>query len=811
MRKLLLIILLFISYFVYAQTDSLHKQVIANRKTGLIKIDGDISDKEWLNATKLDRFVEWRPSYGIIEQDKNKTEISFLYDDQAIYVAGYCHEQNDSISKELVGRDVVGVNDFVGIIFDTYNDKINGFGYYVTPLGEQYDAKYSSDGEIGSWNSVYKSEARIVSDGWTFEMRIPYSAIRFPVKDIQSWGINITRRRSKSGKQLMWNPVDPNKGGTFLSQFGVLNNLQNIKPPLRLSFSPFFSSYASFSQDNVNHQNDVTKTVNGGMDLKYGISQSYTLDMTLLPDFGQVPSDNKVLNLTPFEVRYPDNRPFFTEGVELFSKGGFFYTKRIGDIPYYRSPVTLNNNETLSGVKDNTKLINAFKISGRNENGWGLGFFNAVTGGENATITDTVTGSERIVQTDPLTNYNIFVVDKALKHNSSISFINLSTLRAGSDYDANLSSLMWDVYDKKNKWEFFGKYAESQLYGANNGGNIYGHLHTIGIGKVSGNFNFNYWQEGADDKYNQNDLGIFNNNNYFDNGLWIGYKWLKPKWYNNIYYNLNLYYSRRYIPGDYQNFTMNTNINGQLKNLWNVGIAADYGASQNDYYESRIQGMVFKRPVSYGTGFWLGTNSSKKYAISLNYYYHHISSIAGDGHDISLYQQMRFNNKFTISLSDNYYPRIHYQGFAYLDTLGNSFFGQRNINTVENILNLKYNFNNKMGLSLKVRHYWSSVNYNQYYKLLGTGYLSSPVVSSVNADDNVNFFNIDMLYTWEFAPGSFVYINWKNAATKEDQLVKDGYNNNFNNTFRVPDLQNNTISLRIVYYLDYLSLKKTKK
>jgi len=130
---------------------------------------------------------------------------------------------------------------------------------------------------------------------------------------------------------------------------------------------------------------------------------------------------------------------------------------------------------------------------------------------------------------------------------------------------------------------------------------------------------------------------------------------------------------------------------------------------------------------------------------------------------------------------------------------------------VENILNLKYNFNNKMGLSLKVRHYWSSVNYNQYYKLLGTGYLSSPVVSSVNADDNVNFFNIDMLYTWEFAPGSFVYINWKNAATKEDQLVKDGYNNNFNNTFRVPDLQNNTISLRIVYYLDYLSLKKTKK
>ena len=209
MRKLLLIFCTLLSFIVNAQTDSLHKQINASRKTGNIKIDGDISDKEWLNATRIDHFIEWRPSFGAVELDKNRTEISILYDDQAIYIAGYCHEEKDSISKELVGRDVVGVNDFAGIIFDTYNDKINGFGYYVTPLGEQFDAKYSSDGEISSWNSVYQSEAKIVSDGWTFEMKIPYSAIRFPIKDIQSWGINVTRRRSKSGKQLMWNPVDP--------------------------------------------------------------------------------------------------------------------------------------------------------------------------------------------------------------------------------------------------------------------------------------------------------------------------------------------------------------------------------------------------------------------------------------------------------------------------------------------------------------------------------------------------------------------------------------------------------------------------
>ena len=192
MRKNLLLPFIFVASTVFAQKDSINKKVNAIRKNATIKIDGDISDKEWLNAAKLDSFVEWRPSFGNVEAFKNRTEIYLLYDDQAIYIAGYCHESKDSISKELVGRDVVVVNDFVGVIFDTYNDKINGFGYYVTPLGEQLDAKYCSDGEISSWNSVYQSEAKIVNDGWTFEMKIPYSAIRFPVKDIQHWGINLT-------------------------------------------------------------------------------------------------------------------------------------------------------------------------------------------------------------------------------------------------------------------------------------------------------------------------------------------------------------------------------------------------------------------------------------------------------------------------------------------------------------------------------------------------------------------------------------------------------------------------------------------
>ena len=287
-----------------AQKEKIVKQIPAVRTSQKIVIDGDLSDEAWQSAPIAKQMVEWRPSYGRIESDQNRTEIRILYDNSAIYISGFCHEANkDSISTELVGRDRVGVNDFVGVMFDTYHDKINGFGYYVTPLGEQYDAKYSSNGEDGSLNSVYESQAKIVEGGWVFEMKIPYSAIRFSSTNKQDWGINITRRRSKSGQQFMWNPTDPTVGGNFFAQFGLWTGVENIKPPVRLSLSPYFSTYLNHYPYNDPTIKNTATSVNGGMDVKYGINQSFTLDMTLIPDFGQVQSDNKVLNLTPFEVK----------------------------------------------------------------------------------------------------------------------------------------------------------------------------------------------------------------------------------------------------------------------------------------------------------------------------------------------------------------------------------------------------------------------------------------------------------------------------------------------------------------------------
>ena len=223
-----------------AQTTT--RNLPAQRTTKHVTIDGKLDDPAWQDAAKANEFTEFRPSIGKKEQPSVRTETFLMYSDEGIYFGGTCYEQTpDSIARELVGRDGFGMNDYIGLIFDTYSDKLNGFEYFVTPLGEQWDAKMTSNqdsdngGEDFSWNAVWKSAVVIHDKGWSFEVFLPYSAIRFSKDKLQNWGLNITRRRQKTGQQYTWNPIDPNKNG-FLTQEGIWTGITDIKPPLRLLF-----------------------------------------------------------------------------------------------------------------------------------------------------------------------------------------------------------------------------------------------------------------------------------------------------------------------------------------------------------------------------------------------------------------------------------------------------------------------------------------------------------------------------------------------------------------------------------------------
>ncbi len=809
MKSCFLIAIIFLSS-INSFCQTIHRKLPAVRTTAKIIVDGDISDSAWKNAPLATEFVEYQPNIGKKEAYANRTEVRILYDNNAIYVAGFCHESSrDSISTELVGRDVIASNDFVGVLFDTYHDEINGFGYYVTPLGEQYDAKYSSNGEDGSWNSVYYSEAKIVDSGWTFEMRIPYSAIRFGNKSPQDWGINITRKRNKSGQQFMWNPIDPKINGLFI-QAGLWTNIENVKPPVRLSLSPYFSAYANHYPYNQPEKKNWSSLLNGGMDVKYGINQSFTLDMTLIPDFGQVQSDNQVLNLTPFEVKYNEYRTFFTEGTELFSKGNLFYSRRIGGTPLHYDDVEskLNANETLINNPSQTKLINAAKVSGRTSSGLGIGVFNAITSPTYAIAEDN-NKVQRKIETSPLTNYNIVVLDQALKHNSSISFINTNVWRSGPDYDANVSAFLFDLYDKNVNYNFFGKVSVSQLMGYKpDKGTLNGYSHNVSFGKMKGNFTWSVTQSIADQNYQQNDMGYFTNNNYLNYNSWLGYKLLKPRsFYNNLYFNINSEYDSRFKPNTFQKVFVNANINGQLKNLWYAGVQFNINSRENDFYEPRIAGKVFKRPYYIKPGFWINTNSAKKYSLGLQADYTRMPEYKANGLNVTFNEQFRFNNKLTIGNTSTFEFKNRDIGFATAEN-DSSIFGLRKRNTVENIFNIKYNFTNKMGLTFRARHYWSRVKYNELFNLENDGSLKNTPAISDNPNYNVNYFNIDMVYTWQFAQGSFINLVWKDAASTFDNHIQEQYFKNFRNTWSEP--QANSFSVRVIYYLDYLSLKRKR-
>jgi Domain of unknown function (DUF5916) len=805
--------------------------ITAQKTAQNIKIDGIIDEPSWKAASLLNNLTEFRPTPFKAEHPDSKSEIYIMYNDLGIYVAGHCYESTiDSVTRELIGRDGFGNNDFFGLILDTYNDKINGFEYFVTPLGEQMDAKATSNGEDFSWNAVWESASKIHDKGWDFEMFIPFSAIRFGKDKVQKWGLQITRRRIKTGQQYAWATVNPQING-FLTQEGFWEGLTDIKPPIRLQLSPYISFYnTTFSKVAPGEKKSVNQ-VNGGLDLKYGINQAFTLDMTLIPDFGQVQTDNRVLNLGPFEQKYNEQRPFFTEGLELFNKGGLFYSRRIGKNPFQASwdYQNVNNNEEIFKDPQETKVINATKVSGRMQNGLAVGVLNAVTNTQYATIRNLDNNENRKTANYPLTNYNMIVLDKTFKYNSSVSFVNTNVLRNGSQYDANVSMGLFDLNDKTNTWNIGGKAGISQLIGkeSKNSKHTIGYIQSLYFGKTSGRFNFNIWSDLADANYSQNDMGYATNNNFFDNGFYTGYNINKPKgWYNQIGMNINGSISHLVSALDplkqnkhlFQSVFIATNLYGQAKNLWWFNANINQRFTENDYYEARSYGRVFKRAGRTSIYMGTSTNNAKKYSANFSIWVANGYQFKNTfNHELNLGQKYRFNQRFSLEHSITYSKNKDQAGFGKkiesdVATENFIYFTRRDRETIENNFGVKYSFTNKMWLNVNVRYYWSGVNAKEILLLKTNGQLESITNTGIHASDlnqNYNAFALNMVYTWQIANGSFLTLVWKDEAEDfvRGQFIND-YSKNIDRTFSNNNI--NSLSARLIYFIDYASLRKNK-
>lgn len=790
-----------------SSSEPIRKSVSIQKTSFSPDIDGLADDSTWQNILPLTDFRQYQPVYEA--STSFRTEVKITYDDYAIYVFAHLSDPSpDSILRQLGVRDEEYLNaDMFSIGFDTYNNQLDAYYFTVTASGVQLDSRESDE----TYDAVWDSEVKITNDGWVAEIKIPYSALRFARKPSQTWGMQITRtiRRFRETDQWSLEVLDADND---LPYWGTLEGLKNLEPPVRLSATPYLLLQAEHYPVETSG-NDISTAVGGGMDLKYGLSESYTVDMSLLPDFSQVQSDNKIKNLTAFETVYDEQRPFFKEAVDLFMKGDIFYSRRIGKTPalFYEAEESLAENEHLVKNPVQQKLLNATKISGRNRKGFAVGLLNAVTANTYAVAQDNE-GNKRQILTDPLTNYNLLVFDQALKNNSDVYISNTNVIRDNYFRDANVTAAGLTLNNKSNTYQIHASGGMSQVYnGESSTGsqvtNTKGYKYTLGIEKTKGNFQWSVYRSGMDDKFDANDMGLTIFNNYNSNVASISYNFYKPFWkLREMMNTLSLSNQNNFTTHKVEKARLQYNSFLTTLNYLFIWFNAGHLLTETyDYYEPRTAGMYYLQSKSTWSNIGFSSDYRKPVAIdgSISGYYSSRDESKGFSTEIS--PILRLNNHFTFKCSSYFERNINDFGFA-AKTGDLVIFGSREIKTVINSLNSKYLFKNNVSLSLIARHYYSRGAYNGYFELLNNGRLNPLPGYEGNHNFNFNAFTVDMVFSWIFSPGSSFNLVWKNEITSETDVVSGGYLTNLNDNFNEPQLNN--ISLKVLYYIDYQRLKR---
>ena len=804
MKKNLLYILLLISSIALAQKKTLQTKFTTDK----ITIDGKFDEEVWKTAEISKDFVSFEPENGTPIPENKKTEVKVVYNNNAIYIAATLYDDEpNKILKEFALRDNFGTADFFGVFINGFNDGQQDFRFIVTAANTQNDCQASeSNGEDYSWDAVWESQTKITNFGWVVEMKIPYATLRFSPSNKQVWGLNFMREVRRDRQKYTWNFID-RKFGTFIQQAGILTGIENIKTPTRLFLLPYSSYYL-----NADSQNKTKGTIKGGLDVKYGINDAFTLDAVLIPDFGQTAVDQKILNLGPFEQQFNENRPFFTEGTDLFSKGDLFYSRRIGGAP--TGEVDLVKNEEITNSPSSVGLLNATKISGRTKSGLGVGFLNAVTEKTFATITNTSNGNIRQEVIEPLANYNILVLDKRFNQNSSVSFINTNVTRNGNFRDGNVSGLIWDLNTKANTFNISGNYKLSAV-NENQEKIKYGSNGFLEFNKTSGKYRYGFGSDLMTKKYDNNDLGINFQTNYYSLYANGSYRILKANdKFNRLGINVNFYNQFQIETNKPQESNLNARIDIGTKtnNAYGFNINAN-PVNTYDYYEPRVEGRVFIEPKRIGFGGYYSSNYNKKFAYDFNLSLAWANQTARNFFGIGISPRYRFSDKLSLIYSLDFDRRQNAKGYATqidtdLDTAtpNDIILGNRNVFTYSNKITGKYSISSQMNINLALFHYWSYSENKNYLLLSQDGNFSDYLNAVPNQNKDFNNWNIDLSYTWWFTPGSVVSILYRNSSSNFTTEIDRNFSRNFSNLLR-NDALSHTLSVSLRYFIDYNQAK----
>lgn len=823
--------LLFAGYFSIGQVRSIQ----AIKASDAPRIDGSLDEVAWQSVPVAKDFITNTPVYG--RPSAFRTEVRIMYDNSALYIGAYIYDKPANIRKQFTPRDKERQADvdYFSIFIDTYKDRQNAYQFLVTSRNVQSDARVSPSIEAGSgiygdlsWDAVWESKVGFKNDGWVVEMKIPFFSIRFSKNQIQDWGIQFLRFARRENETSFWSPVDPNVNG-FVNQSGDLTGLKNLVPPLRLSFSPYISGgYRGTPQIIEGYKNEWLKS--GGMDVKYGISESFTLDATLIPDFGQVISDNVVNNISPFEIQFRENRPFFTEGTELFNKAETFYSRRIGRIPEkYESLIDDTRSGSLSDFEiiknpSVTRLYNAIKFSGRTRNNLGIGIFNAIGQAERARLRDKSTGSDTTIITEHLANYNVFVLDQALKNRSYITLTNTNVMRDGHARDANVTGLDIVLYDKKNRFGMYLKPRYSKIFDSTGGYD--GFKNSFAIGKVSGKLQYSLSNELETVKYDPNDLGFLVSPNEVENEAEVSYNIYEPtNLFLNQKYEIGVSATYLYKPFEYQKAEITASAFWIFKNFWDLEFRTAIAPWwYNDFFELQTPMDILSTPRQklrrspYYSFFVDGsTDSRKRLFVSWNLGFAEGPLPDDPFYLLQLGMRYRFSDRLSLEVEATRNYDNGQFGYAFMrDPNTNApILARRKYTDVTSLFSGIYNFTPRMNLTFRARHFWNRIANTNLYDVSADGNWT-PRNDLIPSDNNVNYnaFNLDVFYTWDFRLGSRIIIGWKNWMGRDYEYRIDGmqYPKYFGNVEQMAsEPHGNEVTVRFIYFLDYMQFAGKRK
>jgi hypothetical protein len=811
-KYLLVSVLLIIAKNGFSQTSK--KSVTAKFTNEKIIIDGKLNEAIWKNTDIASDFVYLFPENGKDVPKNLDTQVKVLYDNTAIYIGAYLKDDEpNKITKELTQRDNFATAEHFGALINGFNDGQQDFRFYVSSAGVQIDVLHTdNDGEDDTWNAIWESSVKIVNDGWIVEMKIPYAALRFPKSDVQTWGINFYREHQRERQTFTWSRID-NKINSETNQAGILNGIQNITTPTRLFFIPYTSSYLSSSKT------QKTKAqIKGGLDIKYGINDAFTLDAILIPDFGQTAFDNVILNLGPFEQQFQENRPFFTEGTELFSKGDLVYSRRIGGEPaldYNSFQNLIGPEKEITEFPEKVNLLNALKVSGRTKGGLGIGILNAITEKTNAKIKDSTTQETSEQTLEPLANYNILVLDQRFNQNSSVTLINTNVTRNGTFRDANVTGALFDLNTKANTYNLSGDFKYSYINDFFDLENKKGINTSIYAAETSGKFRYGGGAKYVSTNWDNNDLGINFQTHYHAVYSNASFRILKPtKFFNSfsIYNNIYTEFDNRTGRVQSASINLNNNFTTKKNDYFNYGFSST-PIKTYDFYEARSfnQSKFLTIPKSINFFTYISTNYTRKFAIDFNPSYGFHDQYKRVNYGILIIPRYRFSDKISLIYALNFSRQNNNIGYIDSDPITDEvFIARRNRITYINTIIGKYTLNSDMNLALSVRHYWSYADNNQIYTLQDNGDLLTNSTYLLNKNSNFTSWNLDLSYSWWFAPGSQISVLYRNNSAIFQREFERDFRSNLTGNLNNENL-NHILSFSIRYFIDYNNLKRKKQ